>query len=1010
MKHIFNRLLAIVAMVALSPILQAQTAQQLQTKAAKGDTKAMIKLAQYYESGLQGVPLDTLQAIRLYEQAIAKGSADAKALLARFYSYSLVVPRDSARRFALASQSYQEGSMIGASILGLCYLNGIGCTPDTNKALSLINESANAGCAEGLFALGNIYYWGRSVPANRTKSVEYFKKAYAAGSQHAAGALAQIYSEFNYKEMWKWIYAAKASGDVVGYNVESTSYFWGCGVDRNQAKALELASQNLDQLPSNQLLLRQKAMLLHHMSDQHQRDTSAARNLLRNLATPDPYSLNMLVDFYLQGRDFAAAKAIADKAVSMYPDDEDVLWCAGSYYLIRQRQCSHADSVKAFDYLRRAADKNNDAALYFLAETYMKGNSMVAKDSLEAIKLLKRGARCAGEYCTSMLADCYSNNESTDKELMDLLDNAILNLHPEGYSMKARALSNRGASDKEIVKVLSQGSETGFASAKLLMARGYNAMGKSKKALQILESLHSGEGYRSIAMMYYDGDLGPGGDANLAKVLQYMTKAAALDDAVAIRSLGSLYGTDDYGIKNCDIARGYLLRAAELGDNQAYFNLGQLYERAECYPADSAKSVYYYRKAYEVDDNLSAAEYLADLYRDGKMVPQNYDSAFFYYSVACADRASADAALADLYMKGLGTAVDTSKALSHLLEAASFGYGPACYRLFLMYRDGVFVQANSDTANHYLSQGSQADDPDCDYVIGEDRFWNNSNTCFGYLYSAYKNGSSKAWVLLGACMAKGWGMDPNPTNAYTIYRRAVDEMQDYRGYYFMGMAHYNGSGCLEDENLAKLYIDSAAHLGVKQAMYTNAMFYLNAIGCNRDTVQFFRWIKQAADSNEASALNVLAECYTEGYCVEQDLAKAAELYQRNIDHHGNFNAIISLGEMYEEGNGVVLNSKKAYDLYMLAAENGNAKGMIHVASCYLEGIHVAANADSAIVWLQRAAGMGSADAAYNLGYLYEYGEYGVARNYKLSAQWYDAAAQLGHTMAADALKRVKKKK
>jgi TPR repeat protein len=58
----------------------------------------------------------------------------------------------------------------------------------------------------------------------------------------------------------------------------------------------------------------------------------------------------------------------------------------------------------------------------------------------------------------------------------------------------------------------------------------------------------------------------------------------------------------------------------------------------------------------------------------------------------------------------------------------------------------------------------------------------------------------------------------------------------------------------------------------------------------------------------------------------------------------------------------------------------------------------------ALRWFQKAAGMGSPSAMYNIGWCFEVGA-GVAADTAEALMWYSKAAELGHAGARERLRR-----
>ena len=100
--------------------------------------------------------------------------------------------------------------------------------------------------------------------------------------------------------------------------------------------------------------------------------------------------------------------------------------------------------------------------------------------------------------------------------------------------------------------------------------------------------------------------------------------------------------------------------------------------------------------------------------------------------------------------------------------------------------------------------------------------------------------------------------------------------------------------------------------------------------------------------------------------------EAITLYRLAADR-GDLRAMVSLGLILENGDGVTRNPKAAYELYARAAERGSPDGAINLAVALMEGTAVPRDTNRAIALLKRASDAGSAIATYNLGVLAERG-------------------------------------
>ncbi|KAG0281040.1 hypothetical protein BGZ95_007240 [Linnemannia exigua] len=119
-------------------------------------------------------------------------------------------------------------------------------------------------------------------------------------------------------------------------------------------------------------------------------------------------------------------------------------------------------------------------------------------------------------------------------------------------------------------------------------------------------------------------------------------------------------------------------------------------------------------------------------------------------------------------------------------------------------------------------------------------------------------------------------------------------------------------------------------------------------------------------------------------------------------NHGDKAAIVALGDKYRDGEGVQQDYKVAMDLYLEAAEQGDAQGQRNVGYLYERGFGVAQDYSSAMDWYMKAARQGHPDAQTSVGYYYDIGQ-GVALDYSEALKWYLKAAHQGLARAQNNL-------
>ena len=140
------------------------------------------------------------------------------------------------------------------------------------------------------------------------------------------------------------------------------------------------------------------------------------------------------------------------------------------------------------------------------------------------------------------------------------------------------------------------------------------------------------------------------------------------------------------------------------------------------------------------------------------------------------------------------------------------------------------------------------------------------------------------------------------------------------------------------------------------------------------------------EEGSAIALYQLGNSYSNGQNgVEQDLTKAAELYQQAANL-GHTIAIYNLGVFYSKGKGIPQDLTKAAELYRQAAEQGDAYAQNNWGINLFEGKGVEQDIPQAVVWLTKAAEQGHANSQKVLFILYTHGV-GVEKNVEMAAYW-----------------------
>lgn len=128
-----------------------------------------------------------------------------------------------------------------------------------------------------------------------------------------------------------------------------------------------------------------------------------------------------------------------------------------------------------------------------------------------------------------------------------------------------------------------------------------------------------------------------------------------------------------------------------------------------------------------------------------------------------------------------------------------------------------------------------------------------------------------------------------------------------------------------------------------------------------------------------------------------DYGRAFEILEP-LAEQGDADAQITLGIMYDYGQGVPKDDATATQWYRKAALHGIPTVQHNLGVKYFEGIGIEKDYAEAARWWRMAADLGFAESQYSLGEMYAWG-IGPAKDEEEAARWYLAAAEQGHMLA-----------
>lgn len=159
-----------------------------------------------------------------------------------------------------------------------------------------------------------------------------------------------------------------------------------------------------------------------------------------------------------------------------------------------------------------------------------------------------------------------------------------------------------------------------------------------------------------------------------------------------------------------------------------------------------------------------------------------------------------------------------------------------------------------------------------------------------------------------------------------------------------------------------------------------------------------RLYQQAVEKNHWKAMHNLAELYLRGDGVLKDANKAIDLYMRMVDLKVPL-GYYDMSVMTQRGVGVVQSDKDAMLFLVKAADLGSPQAQSRIGYIYIYDKRKDA---VGLGYLECAEKQDCADAAYKLGSYYEV----VDENYPVSMHYYQRAAALGEPKGVTEIRNV----
>lgn len=326
------------------------------------------------------------------------------------------------------------------------------------------------------------------------------------------------------------------------------------------------------------------------------------------------------------------------------------------------------------------------------------------------------------------------------------------------------------------------------------------------------------------------------------KAFYWYEKAAKQGDINSMYNVGTFYlegkGTD----KNAVLGFQWLEKAAELGDEMAQMECGKCCDKGLGTEQDARKALEWYEKAAGMSDAILSVKAESNFecglrYFQGKIVPQDYEKALEFFSVAAKNLCYE----ANLYCGECCVALqDGDHALEWFIRAMEYkveGSREAADRLMIRL-DG---DMKSPRWQFQLAQNYDA-------------VRNDAKAFYWYLRAA-EQGDATAQFNCGVFYNLGRGTPANKYKAFEWFEKAAKQ-GNAQAQYNCGFMCEHKEGTSYDMFEAFEWYLKAAEQGLGQAQIACAIFYYNGWGPvtpDGNSIEAEYWLEQAAKNSDEEA-------------------------------------------------------------------------------------------------------------------------------------------------------------
>jgi TPR repeat protein len=202
------------------------------------------------------------------------------------------------------------------------------------------------------------------------------------------------------------------------------------------------------------------------------------------------------------------------------------------------------------------------------------------------------------------------------------------------------------------------------------------------------------------------------------------------------------------------------------------------------------------------------------------------------------------------------------------------------------------------------------------------------------ILAAAARGDVDASRIAGQGFLSGWMGSIDAGRAAKYFRFAADH-DDAKASLFLADLYFTGRGVAKDDLEGDRLAEKSASQGYREAQTLIGLRRMQAYAAeiSDDPSEALKWLDRAAQQNEPTALQSLANYYINlaAKSGKVDIPKGIELLKRCVEQSGNPGCAMSYADILDDGLGG-RDVKAAYAMYLLASRDGsNSKAQRRLA-------------------------------------------------------------------------------